>query len=107
MPTGRRLCLCLAVALCCPCVVQADGPPVVDFGRDVLPLFRDRCYQCHDGRQQKSGLRLDVRSAALRGGESGKPAILPGNSAKSELIRRVTTAQGNEAMPRGKEKLTA
>jgi hypothetical protein len=79
----------------------------VDFGRDVLPLFRDRCYQCHGGGQQKSGFRLDVRSAALRGGESGKPAIVPGASGKSELIRRVTTAKGDEAMPRGKEKLTA
>src|SRR5262249_30457488 len=101
------LCLCLALALCCPWWARADSPPPVDFGRDVLPLFRDRCYQCHDGRKQKSGLRLDVRSAALRGGESGKPAVVPGASGKSELIRRVTTAQGDEAMPPGKQKLTA
>jgi hypothetical protein len=96
----------LALAVCWPWWARADSPPPVDFGRDVLPLFRDRCYQCHDGRKQKSGLRLDVRSAALRGGESGKPAVVPGASGKSELIRRVTTAQGDEAMPPGKQKLT-
>src|SRR5262245_45884248 len=70
-----------------------------DFERDVLPLFKEHCYQCHDARKQKAGLRLDVRSNVLSGGESGKPGIIPGNSKKSEIIRRVTSAEENEVMP--------
>jgi mono/diheme cytochrome c family protein len=83
----------------------ADGPP--DFAGKILPIFQAHCYQCHDGRKGKSGLRLDVRARALRGGDSGQPAIVPGNSGKSEMIRRVTLTSGNEAMPPGKKKLTA
>jgi len=82
-----------------------DEPP--DFAADILPIFRARCYQCHDGRKSKSGLRLDVRASALRGGDSGHPAIAPGASGKSELIRRVTLTTGEEAMPPGTKKLTA
>jgi hypothetical protein len=78
----------------------------VDFQRDVLPLFRERCFKCHDARKRTASYRIDVRTLALRGGESGKPAIVPGASAKSELIRRITLAEGDEAMPSGKEKLT-
>jgi mono/diheme cytochrome c family protein len=88
-----------------PRVALADGPPI-DYQRDIRPLFQARCYKCHDGRKKQSGYRLDVRSLALRGGESGRPAIVPGQIDKSELIRRITTAEGSEAMPPGKKKLT-
>jgi hypothetical protein len=107
MRTGHRLCLGLAVALCCPWTAGAADKPLVDFGRDILPIFQKNCFRCHDGRKNESGLRLDVRSRALRGGESGKPAIVPGASGKSDLIRRVALTSGEEAMPPGKKKLTA
>jgi hypothetical protein len=101
-----RAWLCLAALLVLLPAARADDRPAVDYQRDVLPIFRETCYKCHDGRKKESGFRIDVRSAALRGGESGKPAIVPGHSAKSELVRRVTVAEGNEAMPPGKLKLT-
>jgi hypothetical protein len=97
----------LAVALQCCWSVFAADKPAVDFARDVLPILKANCYQCHDGRKSKSGLRLDVRSRALRGGESGQPAVIPGASGKSELIRRITLMSGDEAMPQGQKKLTA
>jgi hypothetical protein len=93
--------------LCDSAIATAGEPGKVDFGRDVLPLLRDRCFKCHGARKKTANYRIDVRSLALRGGESGKPAVVPGDSAKSELIRRVTTARDDEAMPPGKEKLTA
>ncbi len=102
-----RLALCLFAALAGAAPATAADPAKVDFGRDVLPLFRDRCYKCHDARKRTAGYRIDARSSALRGGESGRPAVVPGASGKSELIRRVTTATGDEAMPPGKDKLTA
>jgi hypothetical protein len=107
--TARPLpCLfCVLCVLCGSTPATASEPAKVDFERDILPLFRDRCFKCHDARKRTASYRLDVRSLASRGGESGKAAIVPGASAKSELIRRVTTAQGDEAMPPGKEKLTA
>jgi mono/diheme cytochrome c family protein len=106
MRSGRRLCLGLVLALGFTNLAPADGKPSVDFARDVLPVFQARCYSCHDGRKQKSGYRLDGRTTALRGGESGKRAIVPGDSGKSDLIRRISLTEGDEAMPPGKEKLT-
>jgi mono/diheme cytochrome c family protein len=86
--------------------LRAQPQATVDFERTILPLFKSRCYQCHDERKHMSGLRLDVRSRALRGGESGKPAIVPGRPDQSDIIRRVTSAVPEEAMPSKGERLT-
>ena len=48
-----------------------------------------------------------MRSSALRGGESGKPAIVRGDSKKSDLLRRVTTNEDEEVMPPAGERLSA
>ncbi len=55
---------------------------------DVLPLLLLRCTSCH-GRQRKEGdLDLRTRASILKGGKSG-PAIVPGKSAESLLVKRV------------------
>ena len=47
---------------------------------------------------QQSGLRLDLRQPALRGGDYG-PVIVPGNSAESKLILRLVNGDGGLQMP--------
>ena len=47
---------------------------------------------------QQSGLRLDLRQTALRGGDYG-PVIVPGKSAESKLIRRLVDGDGGMQMP--------
>lgn len=64
----------------------------VDFERDIRPIFVKRCSECHGPDKQKGDLRLDVKSAALA-------AINPGKVSESELIRRVTTDDPDDAMP--------
>jgi hypothetical protein len=73
-------------------------PPAVDFAADVQPIFKTSCYACHSGLQPQAGLRLDVRSMALKGGNGG-PVILPGNSKDSPLIHRVSGLGGLRPMP--------
>lgn len=78
----------------------ASAAPV-DFQRDVQPLFAEHCAECHgvDAANRKSGLRLDVRDAALKGGDSGAAAIVPTKPDESELIRRITSTDPDAVMP--------
>ncbi len=68
------------------------GDGAVDFGRDVQPIFEARCTKCHAGDQPKSGFRLDARRIALRGGNSGDPAIVPGHPEQSRLVKLLRNA---------------
>jgi hypothetical protein len=77
----------------------------VDFDRDVKPILSTRCLQCHGEKKQEAGLRLDRRADALRGGESGEPALVVGKSAESHLIKLVSGAEPDRLMPADGEKL--
>jgi mono/diheme cytochrome c family protein len=95
------LCLSLAALLAAAEVPAAAAPESVDYLRDVRPIFADNCFACHghDPAARKAELRLDGREEALRGGKSGKPAIVPGKAAESELIARVTAPAVKKRMP--------
>ncbi len=79
-------------------------PP--DFQRDVQPIFQKKCMACHGASNQMNGLRLDDGEAALKGGYSGV-AIVPGTSATSPLIARVTASEKAKRMPPAGDPLTA
>ncbi|MBC7967856.1 MAG: DUF1553 domain-containing protein, partial [Fuerstia sp.] len=77
---------------------SAHGQDPVDFERQVRPLLIQHCGKCHGPTTQKSGLRLDARHAAFKGGDSG-PVIVPGKSTDSDLLRRVQSIDPDERMP--------
>lgn len=77
---------------------SASATPI-DFVRDVRPIFKTHCYDCHSGDTRKSGLRLDVKSAAMKGGDNHGPDIIPGKAAESPLIHFLTTTNEDEIMP--------
>src|SRR5438094_6460310 len=68
--------------------------------REIQPIFAQSCFACHGSKVQMGGLRLDDKAAALAGGKSGK-VILPGDSANSLIVKRITGAGGLERMPMG------
>ena len=72
----------------------------VDFERDIKPMFEQACFRCHGPERPKSHFRLDVREAALKGGDSNPDDIIPGNSAKSRLIHYVAHLVEGMEMPR-------
>ena len=80
-------------------VLPAPSDRPVDFARDIEPIFAAHCYACHGAEKQKSEFRLDVREAALTGGESGEKAIVPGKSAESPLVRFVAGLDPDMLMP--------
>src|SRR5262245_17430490 len=82
------------------CLCAAEVPSNVDFGRDIQPLFREHCVECHGPSQQMKGLRLDRRRDALpnRVGANGAHSV-PGNSARSLLFQRLAGMQSGPQMP--------
>lgn len=78
----------------------------VDFAREIEPIFHQRCYLCHGSEQQMSGLRLDRRETALKGGVSGA-VIVPRDPSASKLIDRVTSGREGYRMPPGGDPLSA
>ncbi len=81
------------------------APADVDFSRDVEPVLKQNCYGCHAGAKPRSQLRLDRKSAALRGGIGGV-AIVPGKADASRLIARVEGRGGEQRMPLGRPPLS-
>ncbi|MDB5308750.1 MAG: Planctomycete cytochrome [Gemmataceae bacterium] len=98
MPRLPLLGALAALALVPTAATAAEPLPAarVDFARDVLPILSDSCFKCHgpDEKARKADLRLDTKDAAL-----GSGAIVPGKSAGSELIRRLTAADPADLMP--------
>ena len=56
----------------------------------MLPILKAHCHECHGANLRESNYRLDVKAAALGSGDSGAPAIRPGQSADSRLIQYVS-----------------
>lgn len=76
----------------------------IEFNRDIRPILSDACFHCHgpDQHTRESGLRLDVREEALKEGELGGIAIVPGKPEESDLIRRIFSTDADELMPPAK-----
>lgn len=91
----RRLILALAIPL------STHAAEKISFNRDIRPILSENCFYCHgpDAQKQKAELRLDLRDAALKGGESGKAAIQPGKPAESEVIKHILSTDPDEHMP--------
>ncbi|MEQ1750720.1 MAG: DUF1549 domain-containing protein, partial [Prosthecobacter sp.] len=82
-------------SLAVTCAIAAP----VDFVREVRPIFEKHCYSCHGEKKQKSGLRLDIKSEALKGGDKHAPDIIAKQAKESPLIHFITTDDEDELMP--------
>ncbi|MDA1277563.1 MAG: PSD1 and planctomycete cytochrome C domain-containing protein [Verrucomicrobia bacterium] len=83
----------------------AEASGSVDFARDIRPIFFERCLKCHGIEKQKGGLRLDDKTAAFQGGDSGR-VIQPGKSGDSLLYKFVAGLDPDIVMPPKGERLT-
>ncbi|MFO0923792.1 MAG: PSD1 and planctomycete cytochrome C domain-containing protein [Pirellulales bacterium] len=79
---------------------------VAVYRRDIQPILAEYCFHCHgaDANSRSGALRLDLREAALVGGYSKVPAIVPGKPEASALIARLEHADLDLRMPPSEEK---
>jgi mono/diheme cytochrome c family protein len=113
--TGKiKLAICLAASLGLFTALH-DGSVVhfasaqgrrIDFRRDIEPIFRANCYQCHGAKKSSGQLRLDAKELAMKGGISGA-FLIPGNSKDSRLMKRVLGEGDETRMPLGGSPLKA
>ena len=81
--------------------VESEATPetAVDFLRDIRPVLERSCAGCHGGARPKAGFILTSREALLRGGQSGDPAIVPGDAEASPLYLQVAGQVEDLEMP--------
>lgn len=60
----------------------------IDYSKQIAPLFRKYCESCHNVDDPEGKFAIDSYSSLLKGGKHG-PALLPGDSKSSRLIRMV------------------
>src|SRR5947209_13297087 len=80
-------------------------PKLVDYLRDVKPILQSRCYACHGNGTHVGGFQIDSRDGILKGGQT-HPAVVPGHSERSLLIRLVSGAVPGKVMPARGPRLT-
>lgn len=100
-PPRITLSACLAVVLVgvtADSLLQAAAIPLpggteesVDFARDVYPILKRSCLECHREHKDEGGLRLDSRDQALDSG-----VIEAGSPGDSELMRRISFPRGHD-----------
>lgn len=78
----------------------------IDYNTQVKPILNKKCIACHGGVKREAEFSLLFRQEALAKAESGKYAIVPGDAAHSELVKRITATDPEERMPYKKDPLT-
>jgi mono/diheme cytochrome c family protein len=81
---------------------KTDKSDKTDFAHDVVPILKAKCAKCHTNGTYKNGLSFDTREDLLRA-----KAAVPGKSAESDIIKRVTHKDPDMRMPPKSDPLTA
>ena len=74
------------------------------FETKIRPVLAAECYECHNAKKTKGGLRLDYRAGWQKGGDTGD-AIVPGDPKKSLLIASIKHTDPDLKMPDKSPKL--
>src|SRR5215813_11310513 len=98
MSRHRILGLPIAILVLVTPALGADR--AIKFNRDVRPILSDKCFGCHgpDAVAKKIPLRLDSESAA-KADLGGRRAVVEGDAAASQLVRRITAENKVMRMP--------
>lgn len=88
---AARLLLPGALSALAAAASAADAPDYAE----LQPIFQQRCVICHSGSGAAAGLALDTLDGLRKGATRG-PVVVPGQPARSELIKRLN----GQSLPR-------
>ena len=99
---ARQLTTQFRVLACC-CAIAASNLAArgreVRFEQDIEPILKQHCMGCHGADEQESRFRLDRLASMLSGGNSGEPAIVPGDLKSSYLVKLIRRDEPGKEMP--------
>ena len=89
---------------------RASADDKVDFEKQILPIFKAKCFKCHEKehtddtgklKKPKGGLVLDTPEGIKKGGkEDGDKVVIAGKSAESTLVTSIALPESDDkAMP--------
>jgi hypothetical protein len=58
----------------------------ITFDNHIKKIIEPSCLKCHSGNRPKGRYSVTTREAFIKGGDSGKPAVIPGKSTLSPVI---------------------
>lgn len=102
---NRKLLTIIATAT----VLGAPAVRAVDFEKEILPIFKERCFDCHSKehpdaktgkvKKPKGKFRMDSAAMLMKGGEEGKN-LVPGKPDESTVYTSVIVPDSDDkAMP--------
>jgi hypothetical protein len=71
-----------------------------DYNEDVKPILNKHCMGCHGGVKKAGNVSFLFEHEMLEPGKSGKRPVVRGDVDASEMIRRLTTNDPDEKMPK-------
>jgi WD40 repeat protein len=86
-------------------VPPSDGS--VSYFKEIRPLFQQNCQGCHQPAKTQGGYIMTDFASLFKGGETGKPAIVPGKPKDSYLLDEIRVTDGKHEMPKNREALTS
>ncbi|MFQ5734221.1 MAG: c-type cytochrome domain-containing protein [Planctomycetaceae bacterium] len=104
------LVLCVATPLCAAEKKAADKKPSakkpaakITYDEHVKPIFRAKCFSCHNGNKKKSGLDLTNYTNLMLGGSSGE--VIERGAAGDSYLYSLINHESQPFMPPKSEKL--
>ena len=86
-----------------PFLCEAEKTKKISFHDDIRPIFQANCNGCHQPAKMKGDYLMTHFLSLLKGGETGKPAVVPGKPFVSYLIDQIKiNPDGSSEMPKGK-----
>lgn len=100
--------MAFAISLAAGCTASAADPAgIAFFEQKIRPALAEHCYECHSAgaKKLKANLYLDSKAGWEKGGDSGEPAIIPGDPERSLLVRSIRHVDDDLQMPPRSDRL--